>query len=71
MFLSQFFQSFKMLSLLFGEFKALVGDFVLETLDFLSFLFLEKGFFLVSRGILDTEKRVLIEAKAITSDVTA
>ena len=71
MFLSQFFQSFKMLSLLFGEFKALVGDFVLETLDFLSFLFLKEGFFLVSRGVLDTEKRALIEAKAITSDVTA
>ena len=71
MFFSQFFQSFKMLSLLFGEFKALVGDFVLETLDFLSFLFLEEGFFLVSRGVLDTEKRVLVKAKAITPDVTA
>ncbi len=70
MFLSQFFQSFKMLSLLFGEFKALVGDFVLETLDLLSFLFLEKSFFLVSRGVLDSEKRALIEAKAITSNVT-
>ena len=69
MFLSQFFQSFKMLSLLFGEFKALVGDFMLETLDFLSFLFLKEGFFLVSRGVLDTEKRALIEAKAIPSDV--
>ena len=71
MFVSQFFQSFKMLSLLFGEFKALVGDFVFETLDFLSFLFLEEGFFLVSRGVLDTEKRVLVKAKAITPDVTA
>ena len=69
MFLSQFFQSFKMLCLLFGEFKALVGDFVLETLNFLSFLFLKEGFFLVSRGVLDTEKRALIEAKAIPSDV--
>jgi len=70
-FLSQFFQSFKMLCLLFGEFKALISDFLLETLDFLSFLFLEEGFFLVSRGVLDTEKRVLVKAKAITPNIAA
>jgi hypothetical protein len=50
-FVSKVIESFEMLRLLFGKFEALVGDFMLETLDFLSFLLLEKGLFLVSRGI--------------------
>jgi hypothetical protein len=64
MLISQFFHAFKMLCFLFGDLKSFIGDFLLETLYFFSFLFKEESFFLIFRASWGSEKRILIKAKA-------